>query len=61
MMHGMGDEHHAVLMRNLDEDERNELIAHAKNVIDARDKFEYRMALASGAFEFLPPMLDGDD
>lgn len=59
--HGMGDEHHAVLMRNLDEPLRDWLIDHCENCIDARKRFESRTAQAAGAYDFLPDMIDGDD
>lgn len=62
MMTHMGDEHHAILMRNLDEPLRDHLIDKgAPVVVDARKLFESRTAQAAGAYDFLPDMLDGDD
>jgi len=43
----MDKAYHARLMRNLDEPQRNALIAQADNVIDLRDRFEKRMVPAS--------------
>jgi hypothetical protein len=59
-MRVMGEEYHAVLMRNLDEPVRDALIAQADNVIDCRHAFE-REALNNVTVSMPHPYFDGDD
>lgn len=56
------DDYHARLMRNLDEGERNELIALCMNCVDARELFE-RASLDNVTVSMPHPfyIVDGED